>query len=106
MQVIGFAIAGLVEDARGACLDRDPALALEVHRIEHLGAHCPRVDGMGQFEDAVSERGLAMINVGNDREVADMALIGHRADKSLSGYPHGGWREPNQAPRRSRMPRQ
>src|SRR5581483_6218209 len=47
------------------------------HRVEHLGAHRARVDGMGQLEDAVGQRRLAVVDVGDDREVADVSLIGH-----------------------------
>src|SRR5690349_22877260 len=50
-------------------LDRDAALALEVHRVEHLRAHLPLRHGVGQLEDAVRERRLAVVDVRDDREV-------------------------------------
>ena len=62
-------------DAHGLRLDRDPALALEVHRVEHLRAHLAAGDGVGQLEDAVGQRRLAVVDVGDDREVADVALV-------------------------------
>ena len=49
-------------------LDRDAPLALEVHRVEVLGAHVAGVDGAGQLEDAVGERRLAVVDVGDDAE--------------------------------------
>ena len=52
-------------------LDRDPALALEIHRVEHLLAHLALRDGVGELEDAVGERRLAVVDVRDDREVAD-----------------------------------
>ena len=52
-------------------LDRDPALALEVHRVEHLRAHVALRDGVRQLEDAIGERRLAVVDVRDDREVAD-----------------------------------
>ena len=52
-------------------LDGDAALALEVHRIEVLGAHLPGVDGAADLEDAVGQGGLAVVDVGDDRQVAD-----------------------------------
>ena len=52
-------------------LDRDPALALEVHRVEHLRAHVSLRDGVRQLEDAIGERRLAVVDVRDDREVAD-----------------------------------
>ena len=36
VQVVGLAVGGRVLDPHGLRLDRDPALALEVHRVEHL----------------------------------------------------------------------
>ena len=61
--------------AHGLRLDRDPALALEVHRVEHLLAHLALGDGVGQLEDAVGERRLAVVDVRDDREVADAAQV-------------------------------
>ena len=53
-------------------LDRDPALALEIHRVEHLRAHVALRHGVGQLEDAIGERRLAVVDVRDDREVADV----------------------------------
>ena len=39
VQVVGLPSAAQVLDPHRLRLDRDPALALEVHRVEHLGAH-------------------------------------------------------------------
>ena len=56
-------------------LDRDPALALELHRVEQLIAHLALGDGLRQLEDPVGERRLAVVDVRDDREVADPALV-------------------------------
>jgi predicted Mrr-cat superfamily restriction endonuclease len=73
-------VAGRVDEVEGVALpvdahvlrlDRDAALALEVHRVEVLAAHVARIDGAGDLEDAVGERALAVVDVGDDREVAD-----------------------------------
>ncbi len=55
----------------GLSLDRDAALALEVHRVEHLLAHLPIGEGLRELEDAVGKRRLAVVDVRDDREVAD-----------------------------------
>ena len=52
-------------------LDGDATLALEVHRIEVLGSHVSSVDSPGELEDAVGKGGLAVINVRNDRKIAN-----------------------------------
>src|SRR5205814_8345781 len=59
---------GRVFDAYRLRLDRDPALLLELHRVEELRAML-RPDRTGQLEDPVGERRLAVIDVGDDREV-------------------------------------
>ena len=56
-------------------LDRDAALALEVHRVEDLRFHLARLQRAGHLEEPVRERRLAVVDVGDDREVADETLI-------------------------------
>ena len=52
-------------------LDGDAPLALDVHRVEVLLAHEAGVDRAGELEDAVGQRRLAVVDVADDREVAD-----------------------------------
>ena len=68
-------LVALPVDAHRLCLDRDPALALELHRVEQLVAHLALGDGLRQLEDPVRERRLPVVDVGDDREVADPALV-------------------------------
>ena len=56
-------------------LDRDTALTLEIHRIEVLRLHIAHLDSTGEFEHPVGKRRLAVIDVGNDRCVANERLI-------------------------------
>ena len=71
-------------------LDRDTALALEIHRVEVLLAHVTRVDGAGDFEDAIGQRRLAMVDVSDDREVADAGeLHGPRRGYQRRSVPNG-----------------
>src|SRR6476646_8827048 len=65
----------LPRDTHRLRLDRDPALALELHRVEQLCPHVAVGDGLGQLQDPVRERRLPMVDVGDDREVADLALV-------------------------------
>ena len=58
-------------------LDRDAALALEVHGVEDLRFHLARLQRAGELEEAICQRRLAMVDVRDDREIADIALI-HR----------------------------
>ncbi|MPM84942.1 hypothetical protein SDC9_132018 [bioreactor metagenome] len=52
-------------------LDRDAALALDVHPVEILGAHRPLVHHAGELQHAIGQCRLAMVDVGDDAEVAD-----------------------------------
>ena len=80
VEAVGQAVARLVLEADGPRLDRDPLLALEVHRVEDLAHHLAPLDRVRQLEQPVRERGLAVIDVGDDREVAQAVLgDGHEA---------------------------
>jgi hypothetical protein len=59
----------------GLALDRDAALALDVHPVQVLGAHLPRPDDAGQLQHAVGQRGLAVIDVRDNAEITDHGLV-------------------------------
>jgi hypothetical protein len=65
-------------DADGLGLDGDAPFALELHGVEHLRAHLARRDRLGQLEDPVRERRLPVVDVRDDRKVADAALVHER----------------------------
>jgi hypothetical protein len=53
--------------------DRDAALALEIVRVERaLGDHLAGAERAGLLEQAVDQRGLAVVDVGDDRDVTDL----------------------------------
>ena len=72
--VLQAALRGVMQ-AHRVRLDRDAALALEIHRVEHLRFHLAGLQGAGELEEAIGERGLAVIDVGDDGEIPDEALI-------------------------------
>ena len=71
--------------------DRDPLLALEIHRVHHalrnvlVGPERTRLP-----EHRVDQRGLTVIDVGDDRDVADV-LAGRHGEQCRDdrGPPHG-----------------
>ncbi len=77
-------------DAHVLGLDRDAALALEIHRVEVLLAHLPRVHCAGQLENPVRERGLAMVDVGDDAEIPDPRQLHDRIDATNETPGHRG----------------
>jgi hypothetical protein len=52
-------------------LDGDAPLPFELHGVEVLLTHLPRVDRARELEDAIAEGRLAMVDVGDDGEVAN-----------------------------------
>jgi hypothetical protein len=70
-------VAGAIEQAHRVRLDGDPALALQVHRVEHLVDRLLGVHRARERQQPVGQRGLAVIDVGDDGEVTD-AGQGHR----------------------------
>ncbi len=66
-----------VVEAHGLRLDGDAALALDVHGVEHLLDHLTRGEGSGLLDQPVGEGRLAVVDMGDNREVADIVdLVG------------------------------
>ncbi len=78
VELVHFAIPGEVVHAHRMGLDGDAALAFQIHGVQHLGLHLPRRQRAGQFEQAVGKGGFAVVNVGDDREIADVLAIHER----------------------------
>ena len=70
-------VAGAVGESDGVGLDGNAALPLQVHRVEHLLGHLALGERAGLLEQAVGQRGLAMVNVCDDREIAYVAGVRH-----------------------------
>ncbi len=67
-------------EPHGLRLDGDPALALDVHVVEHLrvAGHLAVGQAAGRLDQPVGERRLAVVDVRDDREIAD-AVDGGRS---------------------------
>jgi hypothetical protein len=68
---VGLAVAGSVIEPHRARLDSDAAFALEIHGIKELCLEFAFADGTGTFEQAVGEGRLTVIDVGDNRKIAD-----------------------------------
>ena len=71
VELVGLAVVRGVHHADGVGFDGDAALALQVHGVEHLGLHFARGERAGQLQQAVGQRGLAVVDVRDDREITD-----------------------------------
>ena len=91
VELVLLPVLGVVVDADGLGLDGDAPLALQVHAVEHLLAHVALGDGVGHLQDAVGQRRLPVVDVGDDAEVADVIEGGHQGGYS-SGKGGRDWR--------------
>jgi len=74
VELIVFPVVRLVIEPHGCHLDGDAALALNIHRVEQLLLHVSFLDGAGFFQESIREGRLAVVDMGDNTKVADMAL--------------------------------
>ncbi len=67
-----LAVARAVIEPHGLRLDGDAALALDIHGIEHLLDHFARFEPAGELNQPVRERRFAVVDMGDDSEVANV----------------------------------
>ena len=72
VECVELAITSLILHLNGVALDGDTLLALEIHIVEHLSLHLALVQSVSLFEESVSKGTLAVIDVCNDTEIANI----------------------------------
>src|SRR5690606_2595612 len=72
VELVDLPVLGLVRQGHGLGLDGDAALALDRVVVEHLLFHLARGQAAAQLDDAVGQGRLAVVDVGDDREVANV----------------------------------
>ena len=77
VQHVGLAVERGVVEPHGLRLDGDAALALDVHRIEHLVVELAVGHRAAAHQQPVGQGALAMVDMGDDREIADQRQVGH-----------------------------
>ena len=70
VQLVDLAVQRVIDRDRPG-LDGDPALALQVHVVEQLLAKLARRDRPRLEQELVGQRALAVVDVRDDREIAD-----------------------------------
>ena len=82
-----LAVLGVIIQPDGLRLDRDAAFALDIHGIEHLflARHFAIRQPARRLDQAVGQRRFAMVDMGDDGEVADVGNRGscHGARDSI-----------------------
>jgi hypothetical protein len=75
-----------IRHAHSVELDRDSAFALQVHVVEDLRFHFPLLERASRFDQPVGQSRLAVIDMCDNAEIADMIELHGR----LSGVDDGG----------------
>jgi len=72
---IFFSIFCVIDGADSLGLDGNAALPLQIHVVQYLRLHLAAGQKAGHLDDAVCQSGFAVVNVGDDTEIADLALV-------------------------------
>ena len=70
-------LALLMAHRDGPRLDRDTPRAFQRHIVEQLVFHQSRIDSPGGLQQPVGKRALAVVDVRDDAEVADVVALNH-----------------------------
>ena len=77
IECVFIAVVGGVVEGHRTGLDGDAALALQIHVVEHLLVHLAHFHRAGLLQQTVGQRRLAVVDVGDDREITDELWLGH-----------------------------
>jgi len=72
IELVTLTVCRVVEQRNALSLDRDTALALERHGVEHLVLHLTGLEPSAELDEAVSQRRLTMVDVRDYREITDV----------------------------------
>ena len=75
IQLVLISVASAIVKADGVRLDSNSPLPLEVHGIEHLVGHFPFRKRARDFQHTVGQGGLAVVNMGDNRKVANVTCV-------------------------------
>ena len=70
-----LAILGVINRADSLGFDRDSALPLQFHVVQHLLLHLTLREKTGHLDDAVRQGGFSMVDVCNNTKISDFALV-------------------------------
>ena len=87
VQLVADAVFGGVVERDALRLDGDAAFTLQVHGVEHLRLHLALLEAAAHLDEAVRQGGLAVVDVGDDGEIANILHLGvaHRETGQAQG---------------------
>jgi hypothetical protein len=74
VELVLLTVRGPIGKTHRVQLDRDPALPLQVHRVEDLLLHLAGLHRTRRLQQSIGERRLAVVDVGHDGKVANQVL--------------------------------
>ena len=77
VHLICFPVLRFIVHAHGTGFDRNAALTFQIHIVQQLAFHFALGNGMALFQQAVSQRGFAVVDVRHNRKIADERLVFH-----------------------------
>ena len=77
VQGISFPVIGGIGQLDSGSLNGNATFPLQFHGIEDLIFHFPLADGIAFLQQTVCQRGLAVVNVGNNGKIADLGKFCH-----------------------------
>ena len=89
IELIGFTVISLVIQGDAVRLDGDAAFPFQIHGIQHLLQHFSLGQAAAYLDKSVSQGGFAMIDMRDDREVANIFHIMTRVKCIRTGIPGG-----------------
>ena len=72
IEVVDLTVECFVFERSGLRLDGYPTLFFDIHRVKYLRTHFSVLQTSTTLDQSVCERGLAVINVRNDRKISDV----------------------------------
>ena len=73
IELISLAVFGVIVQRYTMCLDSNPALSLDIETIQDLMFHLTIAQPAAQMNKAVSQGRFAMIDMGDNGKVTDVA---------------------------------
>ena len=77
VQLVDRPVTSFVVKSDTLGLDGYSTFTLDIHGIEHLLIHLPVRKPTAVLYETVSQRGLTVINVGNDRKISNVLQVAH-----------------------------
>jgi hypothetical protein len=72
---IVLTVVGMISETHGTSLYGNASFTLDVHVVQKLILHFTQLDRIGQLEDTVCKRGLAVVYMCDNAEIAYLTLI-------------------------------